>query len=823
MVEVEVDGKKIEVPEGSMLMQAANRLGIYIPHFCYHKKLSIAANCRMCLVEVEKAPKPLPACATPVSPGMKAYTRSEKAIRAQQGVMEFLLINHPLDCPICDQGGECQLQDLAVGYGAPASTYKEEKRVVFRKDIGPLVGAEEMTRCIHCTRCVRFGQEIAGVMELGMAGRGEHSEIMSYVGRTVDSELSGNMIDLCPVGALTSKPFRYKARNWELTRRRSIAPHDSLGSNIVIQVKQDRVLRVLPLENEAINQCWLSDRDRFSYEGINSIDRLHMPMIKQEGKWHEVPWETALDYVTHAIGDVKATHGPEQVGMLVSPQSTLEELGLAAALMRGIGSENIDFRLRQSDFSLDPARAGVPWLGHAIEDIGSLDAMLIVGSFLRKDHPLLSARVRAAAKGGTKVISLHALEQDWLMPMAGRITAAPDRWLTVLAEVLVACARETQRAVPDVYAGVEPSAEALAAARQLVAGEKAVIWLGNAAVQHPAYGEIARVAQAIAQLTGATVGVIGEAANSVGGHLVGALPAADGNGLNARAMLAQPRKAYLLMGLEPSLDCADPVAARAALSAAQTVIALTAYRSPELLELADCLLPITSFAETGGSFVNCEGRLQSFHGATRPQGTARPGWKVLRVLGTVFGVEGFDFDNVEAVRNRLLESFASDDTRAAGQGDAGQPASAQAGDGDGRRFGSRLSNVAGGSALPPPVHASPPLQRLADVPIYWTDPLVRRAPSLQLTSDARPPVATMAQSTLEAIGIADGDPVVVGQSGGEARLSARRDDRVAHGVVVVPAAHPLTAGLPSMFGPVTVVRDPDAAMSAEADEGVAIS
>ncbi len=419
MVEVEIDGRKVEVLEGSMLMQAANQLGIYVPHFCYHKKLSIAANCRMCLVEVEKAPKPLPACATPVSPGMKAFTRSEKAIRAQQGVMEFLLINHPLDCPICDQGGECQLQDLAVGYGASASTYVEEKRVVFRKNLGPLVAADEMTRCIQCTRCVRFGQEIGGVMELGMGGRGEHAEIMSFLGRTVDSELSGNMIDLCPVGALTSKPFRFQARTWELTRRRSVAAHDSLGSNIVVQVKQDRVMRVLPFENEAVNQCWLSDRDRFSYEGINAPDRLHAPMIKQEGVWHTVAWETALDYVAHALGDVRQAQGGEAIGMLASPQSTLEELYLAGALMRGLGSENIDFRLRQSDFSLDEARAGVPWLGQSIEEIASMDAMLLVGSFLRKDHPLLSARVRAAAKNGTKVMSLHAVAQDWLMPVAG--------------------------------------------------------------------------------------------------------------------------------------------------------------------------------------------------------------------------------------------------------------------------------------------------------------------------------------------------------------------------------------------------------------------
>ena len=791
MVEVEIDGRKVEVVEGSMLMQAANQLGIYVPHFCYHKKLSIAANCRMCLVEVEKAPKPLPACATPVSPGMKAFTKSEKAIKAQQGVMEFLLINHPLDCPICDQGGECQLQDLAVGYGASASAYTEEKRVVFHKNIGPLVAAEEMTRCIQCTRCVRFGQEIGGVMELGMAGRGEHAEIMSFLGRTVDSELSGNMIDLCPVGALTSKPFRFQARTWELTRRRAVAPHDSLGSNIVVQVKQDRVMRVLPFENEAVNQCWLSDRDRFSYEAVNSPDRLHAPMIKQEGAWHEVAWETALDYVAHALADVKRDHGAEAIGMLASPQSTVEELYLAGALMRGIGSENVDFRLRQSDFSLDEARAGVPWLGHAIDEIDALDAILLVGSFLRKDHPLLSARVRAAAKAGAKVMSLHAVAQDWLMPVAARITVAPDRWVTALIEVLVACARGKDAPIPDMYADVAPSREAAAVAKNLLDGKNGTIWLGNAAVQHPSYGEIARVAQAIAQVAGARLGVIGEAANAVGGYLAGALPAAGSKGLNARAMFAQPRHAYLLMGFEPSLDCADPVAAQAALRQAKTVVALTAWRSPEFLDLADCLLPITPFAETGGSFINCEGRLQAFNGVVRPQGQARPGWKVLRVLGNALDIADFGFDSVDAVRAHALHGFFETDNEF-----KGAP--------DGRHFESRLSNQAGGTALPPPTHASLPLQRVADVPLYFADALVRRAPSLQLTADARPPVALFAAATMAALGVTQGDLVTLTQAGGQARLVAQRDDRVAPGVVQVSAAHPGTAALPMMFGPITV-------------------
>ncbi len=440
MIEVEIDGRKVEVPEGSMLMEAANRLGIYVPHFCYHKKLTIAANCRMCLVEVEKAPKPLPACATPVAKGMIARTQSAYARQAQNSVMEFLLINHPLDCPICDQGGECQLQDLAVGYGGSASRYTEPKRVVFHKSMGPLISAEEMTRCIHCTRCVRFGQEVAGVMELGMAGRGEHAEILSFVGSSVDSELSGNMIDLCPVGALTSKPFRYEARSWELSRRKSISPHDSLGSNLIVQVKNNEVMRVLPLENEEVNECWLSDRDRFSYEGLNAPDRLLRPMLKQGGQWSEVDWTVALEYVAASLAAVKAEHGGAAIGALASPGSTLEELHLLTKLTRGLGSDNIDFRLRQSDFSGDGDGGGVPWLGMKVADINKLNSVLVIGSFLRKDQPLLSARLRAATKRGCKVNVLHAVDADLLMPVANKIIVRPSEWTQALCEIAVAIA-----------------------------------------------------------------------------------------------------------------------------------------------------------------------------------------------------------------------------------------------------------------------------------------------------------------------------------------------------------------------------------------------
>ncbi|GAA4411657.1 NADH-quinone oxidoreductase subunit NuoG [Quisquiliibacterium transsilvanicum] len=781
MVELEIDGKKVEVPEGSMVMHAATELGIFVPHFCYHKKLSIAANCRMCLVEVEKAPKPLPACATPVAPGMKVWTASEKAIKAQKGVMEFLLINHPLDCPICDQGGECQLQDLAVGYGASSSRYTEAKRVVFHKPMGPLISAEEMSRCIHCTRCVRFGQEIGGVMELGMGNRGEHSEIMTFLGTSIDSELSGNMIDICPVGALTSKPFRYSARTWELARRKSVAPHDALGSNIIVQIKGDRVKRVVPLENESVNECWISDRDRFSYEALNCEERLTAPMIKQDGQWQEVDWQTALNYAAHSLAQVRSARGAAAIGALASPTATLEELHLLGALMRGLGSGNVDFRLRQRDFSAQGRTAGVPWLGMKIEEVGTLDRMLLVGSFLRKDHPLLAARVRQAVKRGARVSVLHAADDDLLMPLAARSIVAPSRWAQSLAGVLVAVLQAQDKPASAGLAGVSPTDDERAIAASLADGERKAVFLGNAAVQCDRAGIVAQLAQAIADATGARLGFLGEAANSVGGWLAGALPAADGR--DARAMVAEPLSAYLLLGAEPWLDHAMPRPAREALAKAETVVALTAFRSPELMELADCLLPIAPFTETSGTFVNCEGRAQSFNGVVRPLGETRPGWKVLRVLANVLELPGFDFDTSESVRASAL------------QGDVAA------------RLDNRVAvDLAALTLQPAEALAAGTLERLADVPVYFADPLVRRAESLQRTRDARAPQARMSAATLASLGLSAGERVRVAQGGGEALVEAAQDDAVAAGVVRLAAAHASTAGLASMFGAVTVAR-----------------
>ncbi|WP_312128985.1 NADH-quinone oxidoreductase subunit NuoG, partial [Diaphorobacter nitroreducens] len=591
MVEIELDGKKVEVTEGCMVMHAAEKVGTYIPHFCYHKKLSIAANCRMCLVEVEKAPKPLPACATPVTQGMIVRTKSDKAIKAQQSVMEFLLINHPLDCPICDQGGECQLQDLAVGYGGDSSRYGEEKRVVAHKDVGPLISMEEMTRCIHCTRCVRFGQEIAGVMELGMVNRGEHSEITTVIGDTVDSELSGNMIDLCPVGALTSKPFRYSARTWELSRRKSVSPHDSTGANLIVQVKNHKVMRVVPFENEDVNECWIADRDRFSYEALNSPDRLTRPMLKQGGEWKEVDWQTALEYVANGLRCVKTEHGAQSIGALVSPHSTVEELFLAGALVRGLGSDNIDHRLRHAEFG---KAEGVRWLGTSIASLSTLQSVLVVGSNLRKDHPLFAQRIRQAARHGCAVNAINSVANDWAIPNVRTKLAPAASWSTALAEVAAAIAAEKGVAAPVQGAATSEEARAIAAA--LLTGERKAILLGNGAAHHAQASSLLALAQWIGAQTGATVGYLTEAANTVGAQFVGAQP--QEGGLNAAQMLDGRLKAALLLNVEPEHDSALGAAAAQALAQTDMVVTLSPFKTN--LEFSDVLLPIAPFSETSG-------------------------------------------------------------------------------------------------------------------------------------------------------------------------------------------------------------------------------
>jgi NADH-quinone oxidoreductase subunit G len=717
MIEIELDGKKVDITEGSMIMHAAEKAGTYIPHFCYHKKLSIAANCRMCLVDVEKAPKPMPACATPVTQGMIVRTKSEKAIKAQQSVMEFLLINHPLDCPICDQGGECQLQDLAVGYGGSTSRYDEEKRVVFHKDVGPLISMEEMSRCIHCTRCVRFGQEVAGVMELGMIHRGEHSEITTVVGDTIDSELSGNMIDICPVGALTSKPFRYSARTWELSRRKSVSPHDSTGANLIVQVKNNQVMRVVPLENEAVNECWIADRDRFSYEALNSDERLTQPMLKQGGQWQTVDWQTALEYVANGLKQIKTDHGAAAIGALVSPHSTLEELALAGALVRGLGSENIDYRLRNADFT--PA-SGIRWLGTSIASLSQLQRVLVVGSNLRKDHPLFAQRVRQAVRKGAQVSSINstleiASRDAWAMRVANLNTAPASGWLQALADIAAAIGAESSVAVPtfSMLTGQATDAAKLTA-KSLLGGERKAILLGNAAAHHVHASRLLEIAQWIGEKTGATVGYLTEAANTVGAQWADALPGQGGLNAGQMLMSGHSLKAVLLLNNEPAFDSTAGRNVVAAFDKVQMVVTLSPFKAN--LDISDVLLPIAPFSETSGTFVNAEGRVQGFHAVVKPRGEARPAWKVLRVLANMLGLPGFDFESSQDVLVKLRGAQAD---AAATHMPAERLSNAVA------PQAAALSNAGAVDAIP--VVAA----------IYELDGLVRRATSLQLTADGR--------------------------------------------------------------------------------------
>jgi NADH-quinone oxidoreductase subunit G len=646
-----------------------------------------------------------------------------------------------------------------------------------------------MTRCIHCTRCVRFGQEIADLMELGMANRGEHSEIMAFVGRTVDSELSGNVIDLCPVGALTSKPFRFSARSWELARRRSVSPHCGLGSNLVVQVKLDRVLRVLPRENEEVNECWLSDKDRFSYEGLNTPDRLRRPMVRRDGRWQECDWKEALEAVAAGLGEVKRRHGAAQIGALASPHSTLEELYLLQKLARGLGSGNVDFRLRQSDFRADPELQGAPWLGMKAAELDTLQGVLVVGSTLRKDHPLLAHRLRQSVKQGARLHLINPVDDELLTRVAGRMIVAPSGLPAALAQVLKAAAEAKGAQLPAAVAGALgalPVGEAARAMAQSLIGGRAAVLLGNMAQHHPAARDLHVLAQHLAALTGARFGFLGEAANSVGGYLAGAVPrpphAEAVPGLDAAAMLAEPLKAYLVLGAEPELDCHDPRRALSAMEGAEFVVALSPWRHLAA-DYAHVLLPVAPFTETAGTFVSTEGRVQSFNAVVHPFAEARPGWKVLRVLGNLLGLGGFDFDTPEQVRAAM-------------------------GIADGGDVSARLSNALRQAALEglPAGGGAGALQRIGEVPIHQADPLVRRAESLRLTRDGAAPAAAMNGSLMQQLGLKEGDAVAVVQGSGEAVLPVRRDDRLPDGCIRVPGAHPLTCALGPLFGEVAARR-----------------
>jgi len=773
MVEIELDGKAVEVPQGSMVMHAANKLGTYIPHFCYHKKLSIAANCRMCLVEVEKAPKPMPACATPVTQGMKVFTHSAKAVEAQRSVMEFLLINHPLDCPICDQGGECQLQDLAVGYGKSSSRYSEEKRVVFHKNVGPLISMEEMTRCIHCTRCVRFGQEVSGIMELGMVNRGEHSEITTFSGQTIDSELSGNMIDICPVGALTSKPFRYAARTWELGRKRSLSPHDSLGTNTTAQTKANRVMRVVALENEAINECWISDRDRFAYEGVNSAERLTVPMVKQEGKWLETDWESALEYVTRSLKTITTDHGADALAAIAHPISSVEELHLLQKIVRAMGSDRVETRLRQTDVR---GTAAAPWLGMPIANLSKLDRAFVIGSFLRKEQPLIAARLRTATKRGLQVSRMDAGGDDWLMPTLG-IATAPSRWTAVITEVASAIVKANASQLPAGIQGGAVSKEAQAIADSLLSGSNKAVLLGSAAIAHPHASNFHVLAQFIAEQTGATFGFLPVGGNAVAAPLLQAVQQKPNAGIYS--ILDGSARAVLLLNVEPLSDLPNPQQSRAALTKADTVIALTAFASSELLELADVLLPITPFTESVGSFINAAGTVQTIQPSVRPLADARPAWKVLRALGSLLGLNGFLLNTPEEVCGEALAKPIAERLN--------------------NRFTTTLSLMQEQTVNG--------LERVTDLPIYSVDAIVRRAPALQLTRDAKNAHRLgLNAKTFAELNLKEGDLVAISQGGNTVQMPAMLESQLAAGCVRMSASTPASAELGAMFGPITVNR-----------------
>ena len=754
MLQIEIDGKKLSVEQGITVIEAAHQAGTYIPHFCYHKKLSIAANCRMCLVEVEKAPKPLPACATPVTDGMVVYTNSPTAKQAQAGVMEFLLINHPLDCPICDQGGECQLQDLAVGYGGSSSRYQEEKRSVIGQEMGPLVSAAEMSRCIHCTRCVRFTEEIAGVQEIGMANRGEFSEIMPFIGKVVETELSGNVIDLCPVGALTSKPFRYDARSWELSRRKTISAHDALGSNLIVQTKDHTVRRVLPLENESINECWIADRDRFSYEGLYHESRLSTPKIKHDGQWYDVDWTTALEYIRKTLDCVIREDGKDAVGIWASPMNTVEELFLTKKLAQALGVSSIDCRLQQQDSRLSGSLKGAQWLGQSIESLGNCQAILIVGANLRKEQPLLTARLRRATKDGMAFSILSSSIETLHMNLLQQEAVHPNEWVAHLNQMTQNLEHKVSSSLKD--------------------AEQSAIVLGAEVQNHPDYAAIYVAAQAFADATGATLGILPQAANSVGADILGITPQSGGS--DVQAMLNQPKKAVLLMNVEPEIDVANGARAVAALKQAQTVMAFTPFVSDTLLDVCDVLLPIAPFTETSGSLINMEGRLQSFHGVVKGFADSRPLWKVLRVLGNVFELNGFEYDSSEQV---LLDAV-KDGVQASNLNNRSSWA------GDQIQIGSGLVRVGG-------------------IGIYHTDPIVRRSAPLQATSHAQIPSARLHPTTLNALGLQDGSKTFATQGGERLEVSLVADINLPENVVYLPL-HSENAKLGALMNTVELAR-----------------
>ena len=776
-INIEVDGQTIAARKGAMLIEATDAAGIYVPRFCYHKHLSVAANCRMCLVEVERAPKCMPACATPVMDGMKVFTRSPKAVAAQHATMEFLLINHPLDCPICDQGGECELQDLAMGYGGDVSQFTERKRVVRDKNIGPLVQTD-MTRCIHCTRCVRFGEEIAGLRELGATGRGEHMEIGTYVAKAMTSELSGNVIDLCPVGALTNKPYRYSARAWELQQRDGIAPHDGLGANVHFHVKGATVKRVVPKENPAVNATWLSDRDRYSYQGMNHAARLSTPRIKRDGRWIESDWDSALDMVAAQLRGVAAADA-DQLAALAAPSSTTEEFYLLQRLLRGLGSHNIDHRLRQRDFSDQSAEQLYPGI-ESLAAIENADAVLLLGTYPRHENPLLNLSLRKAALRGAAVMQLGSHAQDFNYNLAAQVAVKPSQLLAGAASIAagVASRRGVALAAPSDKLAAQcgrgdTTLEHIAAT--LAQASRPLVLIGAAVNAHPLRSALVQVAGALAQACGATFGEISEGANGAGAWLAGAVPhrgpagrVLEHAGRDVRSMIEQPRKAYVLLGVDPALDSADSHGLSAALQAAEFVVAVSAFDHPALETVADVILPSALYGENEGSFVNVTGSWQRFAPAVRPRGEARAAWKILRVLGNKLELPGFDAVRCEDV-TREIEALVGQVKRAP-----------------------RLTPTLETSTLK---FDAARLELLVEVPMYASDALVRHAAALQDMPQAGDDCVRLSTATASALGLHVGQDLHIECEGRQASAPLAIDETLAEGVCLVHGARAALAGI----------------------------
>jgi len=787
MLTVEIDGTEYQARKGSMIIEVTDENGITVPRFCYHKKLPVAANCRMCMVEVEKAPKPMPACATPVMDGMKISTRSDYAKNAQRAVMEFLLINHPLDCPICDQGGECELQDVALEYGRGVSRFSEKKRVVRDKDFGALI-ASDMTRCIHCTRCVRFLQHIAGFKEMGGMGRGENVEIGTYIQHNIESELSGNIIDVCPVGALTSKPFRFTARAWEMEQTASIAAHDCVGSNLNLHTRRGKLMRAVPRENEAINEVWLSDRDRFAYLGVNSADRLEQPMIKKVSGWQAVEWEEALHVVAQAFRDRVETQGADQLGVLVSPSATLEEQVLVNRLAEGLGVSNIDHRLRQTDFSGQQDQPLFPFLGQSIAELENVDAALIVGGNPRKDQPIIGHRLRKAAKAGASVMFINSVDFACTFKAAHKAIVAPNRLVQSLAGVAAALLQSKKARAPQALQSVIdqtlPDATEQAMASALSEAGQATVLLGLGAGMHPAFSTMRALAVLIAELSGAKLGFLSDGANSAGASLAGVLPhrtasaqTRENPGLNAAQMIDQPLKNYLLLGIEPEFDCANGARALAAMQQAELVVALTPYITERMREYADVLLPMNCFSETSGTFVNCEGRWQSFAAVSRAPAGSRPGWKVLRVLGNLLELDGFDQTSSQQVRDSLSQMVGDVTVNNTHCGE----------------FVGYLESGGG-------------LQRIDYLPMYAVDSMVRRATALQKTPDADVASVSLNPADASRLGLSDGDKAVVLQGDEDADMDVVVTDRIAEGSALISQAIETTLELGAPFGSVQIKK-----------------